>query len=85
MTAAQKIEKIKELQALETPWKVKRFFGALSINGDQICLANDGFSDFGTLEELQQAAAWIVEQLGGTCNFTKPALKKDKTIVGGKK
>lgn len=36
---------------------------SISLSGDQICITPDG--DYMTVEEIQEAMQWLIEQFGG--------------------
>lgn len=69
MTVKEKIEKIKELQEIKTPWEVMRFLGNLEIDGEQISFQETGSRDYLSLKEAQNALTWLVEQLGGKVSW----------------
>jgi hypothetical protein len=80
MKVSERVSKISELQAIDTPYNVWRFFGHLKLHGDQLELSSQGNSDFGNLEEFRRATTWLVDQLGGSVVWDKKtkSSKKDK-------
>jgi hypothetical protein len=69
-----KLKEQLELQKdIEVPWHVFRFFDGntkkIVLAGDQASLSSEG--DFGSLQELQKAVQWYVEQLGGKVKWDK--------------
>lgn len=82
MKVSERVNKITELQAVDTPYEVWRFFGHLRLHGDQLELRADGESDFGSLEEFRKATVWLVDQLGGIVAWDvkeKPKSSKKET------
>ena len=76
MKASERVQKIAELQAIETPHDVWRFIGKLSLHGDQLELQGNEFNDFGTLDEFRTAVSWLVDQLGGVVVWDAVAKQK---------
>lgn len=75
MNLKQRLEQIKQLEAVETPFDVKRIFGELRMWGSQIYVRGDDQRDYVDLQEFQQALTWLVEQSGGKVTWTKGAKK----------
>ncbi len=71
MTIAERVEKIHELEKIETPWNVNCAFGkgSLTLFGSQICFSNDG--DYLDLNQAREVIQWYVLQLGGKVKWNK--------------
>lgn len=67
----QLIDYLKEPSTIDVPYHVWRFIGdetkQISLAGDQASLG----LDYGSLQELRNAIAWYVEQLGGQVKWEK--------------
>lgn len=71
----QRLEQMKQLEAIETPFDVKRIFGELRMWGSQVYVRGDDQRDFVDLQEFQQALDWLVTQAGGQVKWQKGAKK----------
>lgn len=65
MNLKQKVDQIKQLEAIETPYDVLRVFGKLELWGGQVCVVSDCDRDYVDLAEFRDALKWLVEQSGG--------------------
>lgn len=84
MNLLQKMQKIAEIEAVETPWFFSRIFGKVQLFGSQISFYSGGNTDFVDIYEAQQAIEWLVEQLGGQVKWQKNSQENNK-ITGKKK
>lgn len=75
MNLKEKLEEIAKIEAVQTPWEVKRIFGKVTLCGSQISIIGDAYSDYVDLEEFRQALNWLVEQSGGTIAWDKKPKK----------
>jgi hypothetical protein len=76
MKLSERLDKLAELQQVESPFMFSRFFGRLVLFGDQIGLEDASGRDFGTKDEFKLAVCWLVEELGGKIIWEKS--KKEK-------
>lgn len=78
MRLKERLEQIKQLETVETPWEVKRVFGQLELFGAQLNVHGDADRDFVDMQEFREALKWLVEQCGGLIIWENAAKKEKK-------
>jgi hypothetical protein len=71
MNLKQRVEQIKQLEVIDTPWEFSHVFGKLELYGRQVTIKGSDLQDFVEVSELQSATEWLVEQLGGKVKWSK--------------
>ena len=73
MKLIEKYKKIQEVgSTIKVPFEVRRFIGSetMSVMGDQVCICEALDCDYGNIQEVRNAIAWYVEQLGGKVKWS---------------
>lgn len=78
MTLKERVEHIKQLQAFEAPWEIRRTGIKPQLFGTDLFLT-DGDGDAVTVDEARTIVAWLAEQLGGSVHWAS-----DKKPKGAK-
>lgn len=78
MRLKERMDQIKQLEVVETPYEVKRIFGELELFGGQVNMRGDDCRDFVDMDEFREALKWLVEQCGGLIIWEESAKKGKK-------
>lgn len=79
MNLKERLDGIKELETIETPWEVKRIFGQIQLFGSQISVYGSDSNDFVDSQEFRDALAWLVMQMNGKVTWNKEKKSETKT------
>ena len=71
MNLKERLQQIKQLEAVNTPWEVRRIFGKIELLGSQVSVAGNDMNDYVELQDFRTALEWLVEQSGGTVKWSK--------------